>query len=239
MRHLWVILFLLVVQTAWTQGDSLSLRQQEDSILLLVYNLPPLKQLLQEAQKRSPLVQSQRALITIKENELKKIKNDWSKILSFRGSVGYGNSIMGINQSNLSVGIASNVNTVLFNVGVILNLSPEYWLNRKHEVNILEAQVNYQEAITNEAVLTITEKITDAYIELDYYKNIYIKASASFESNRSTLQIAKKKFLEGEIDIATYNDMLLKNMKLDLEIEGYKQNLKKAYYALDRILSKN
>jgi len=239
MKKALLLVFLLTAQICWSQQDSLSNNDKVDSILSLIYQLPPLEELLDDATEKSYLVKSRDALIQVKENEFKKIKNDWLNLLSFRGSVGYGNSIIDINQSNLGGGIASNVNTVLFNVGVIVNFSPEYWANRKHETKILEAHIDYEKALKGEAKLIVAQKITDAYLELEYYKNIYLKASASYESNRSTLRIIKKKFVEGEIDIMLYNDIILKDLKLELEIENYKQNLKKAYYNLQRLLTNN
>ncbi|BDS15593.1 TolC family protein [Aureispira anguillae] len=235
MRKLLILGFFFVAQIGWAQKDSLSTTNKTDSLLLLIHQLPPLEELLEAAKKKSPLIKSRNALIKIKENEAKTIKNDWLNVLALKGSVGYGNSFIDVNQNN--IGIGSNINTVLFNVGVILNFSPEYWANRKHKLKILEGHVEYEKAVQEETILTIAEKITNSYLELDYYKSIYIKASAGYESNRATLQIAKKKFIEGDIDIAIYNDIVLKNIKLDLEIEGYKQNLKKAYYSLQRILA--
>lgn len=239
MKKVFIFVFVLATQISWGQKDSLPNTDKIDGILSLIYQLPPLEDLLENATEGSYLVKSRDALIQVKENEFKKIKNDWLNVLSFRGSLGYGNSIIDINQSNLSGGIASNVNTALFNVGVIVNFAPEYWANRKHEVKILEAHIDYEKALRGEAKLTVAEKITDAYLELEYYKNIYLKASAGYESNRSTLQIVKKKFVEGDIDIMLYNDIVLKNLKLELEIEDYKQNLKKAYYNLQRLLVNN
>lgn len=239
MKKALILVFLLATQISWGQRDSLPTNNKVDSILSLIYQLPPLEELLDNAVEGSYLVKSRDALIKVQESESKKIKNDWLNVLSFRGSLGYGNSIIDINQSNLGGGIASNVNTVLFNVGLIVNFSPEYWANRKHEVKILEAGIDYEKALRGEAKLAIAQKITDAYLELEYYKNIYLKASAGYESNRSTLQLVKKKFVEGEIDIIVYNDIVLKNIKFELEIEDYKQNLKKSYYNLQRLLTNN
>jgi len=239
MKNALILAFFLTTQIGWGQKDSLPTNNKIDSILSLIYQLPPLEELLDNAAEGSYLVKSRDALIKVKENEFKKIKNDWLDLLSVRGSLGYGNSIIDINQSNLGGGIASNVNTVLFNVGVVVNFSPEYWANRKYETKILEARIDYEKALRGEAKLTVAQKITDSYLELEYNKNIYLKASAGYESNRSTLRIVKKKFVEGELDIIQYNDFVLKNIKLELEIEGYKQNLKKAYYNLQRLLSNN
>jgi outer membrane protein TolC len=235
-----ILVFFLTSQISWGQKDSIPPNNGSvDSILSLIYQLPPLKELLDNATEKSYLVQSRIALIKIKENEFKKIKNDWLDLVSFRGSVGYGNSIVDLSQSNLAGGIASNINTVLFNVGVIVNFSPEYWVNRKFKIKISEAHVDYEKALKGEAKLIVAEKITNAYLELEYYKSIYLKASAGYESNRSTIRLVKKRFIEGEIDIVLYNDIILKNIKLELEVENYKQNLKKAYYNLQRLLSSN
>ncbi|BDS15544.1 TolC family protein [Aureispira anguillae] len=234
LRHF--LILLLFPSFALAQEDSLTSEQQWDNILVFVYELPPLEELLQIATNRSSLVKSRDALIAVKENELKKIKNDWLDILSFRGNVGYGNSFIDVNQNNLNGGIASNINTVLFNVGVAVNLSPAYWVERKYEMKILKSYVAYERAMKDEAKLIVVQKITDAYVSLEYYRDIYTRASAGYESNRTTIQLARKQFLEGEINIATYNDIKLKDIKLKLEIEGYKQNLKKAYYTLQHLL---
>jgi outer membrane protein TolC len=237
MKKALILVFFLATQVSWAQNDSIPTNNKVDSILSLINQLPPLEELLENTTEKSYLVKSRDALIQIKESEFKKMKNDWLGLVAVRGSVGYGNSIIDLSQSNLDSGVASRVNTVLFNVGLIVNFSPEYWANRKHEVNISKAHIDYEKALRGEAKLIVAKKITDAYLELDYYKNIYLKASAGYEANRSTLRLVKKKFIEGEIDIVLYNDILLKNIKLELEIENYKQNLKKAYYNLQRLLS--
>ncbi|MFT5648191.1 MAG: outer membrane protein TolC [Aureispira sp.] len=236
MRKALILAFFLATQVSWAQKDSLPNNDPVDSILSLIYQLPPLEELLELSVSESHLVKSRTALVEIRENQFKKVKNDWLSLVSLRGSIGYGNSIVDLTQNNLQNPIASNINTVLFNVGVIVQFSPEYWANRKHDIKIFEAYVDYENALKGEAGLIIAKKITDAYLELEYYKNIYLKASAGYESNRSTLRLVKKRFIEGDIDIVLYNDIILKNLKLGLEIENYKQNLKKAFYNLQRLL---
>jgi len=237
MRKALILVFFLTTQVSWAQTDSLPNNDKMDSILSLIYQLPPLEELLASATEESHLVKSRKALIDIREHQFKKVKNDWLSLLSLRGSVGYGNSLVDLNQSNLGGAIVSNVNTMLFSFGVIVKFSPEYWANRKHEIKTFEAYIDYEKALKGEAGLIVAEKITNAYLSLEYYKNIYLKASAGFESSRSTLLLVKKKFIEGDIDIVLYNDIVLKNLKLELEVEDYKQNLKKAYYDLQRLLS--
>jgi len=237
MRKALILVFFLAIQVSWAQKDSLPNNDSVDSILSLIYLLPPLEELLEISVSESHLVKSRAALVKIRENQFKKVKNDWLSLVSLRGSVGYGNSLVDLTQNNLQNSVSSNINSVLFNVGVIVKLSPEYWANRQHEIKIFEAYVDYENALKGEAGLIVAKKITDAYLELEYYKNIYIKASAGYESNRSTLRLVKKRFIEGDIDIVLYNDIILKNLKLGLEIENYKQNLKKAYYDLQRLLS--
>jgi len=236
MKKALILVLILTTQVSWAQKDSLPNNAPVDRILSLIYLLPPLDELLDIAVSESHLVKSRTALIEIRENQFKKVKNDWLSLVSLRGSVGYGNSLVDLNQSNLQNPIATNINTVLFNVGVIVQFSPEYWANRKHEIKIFEAYVDYENALKGEAKLIVAKKITDAYLELEYYKNIYLKASAGYESNRSTLRLVKKRFIEGDIDIVLYNDIILKDLKLGLEIENYKQNLKKSYYNLQRLL---
>ena len=238
MKKAFILVFFLAAQVSWAQIDSIPpSNDRTDSILLLIFQLPPLEEILETAANESYLVKSREALIKVKEHEFKKVKNDWLSLISLRGSLGYGNSAIGLSQSNLNDPIATNINSVLFNFGGIIKFSPEYWANRKHEIKKFEAFLEYEKALRGEAKLLVSKKVTDAYLELDYYKNIYLKASAGFESNRSTLRLVKKKFIEGEIDIVLYNDIILKNLKLELEIENYKQNLKKAYYTLERLLS--
>ena len=236
MKKVLILVFFLATQVSWAQKDSLPNDNPVDSILSLIYLLPPLEELLETSVSESHLVKSRIALLEIRKNQFKKVKNDWLSLVSLRGSVGYGNSLVDLTQNNLQNSISSNINSVLFNVGVIVQFSPEYWANRKHEIKIFEAYVDYENALKGEAGLIVAKKITDAYLELEYYKTIYLKASAGYESNRSTLRLVKKRFIEGDIDIVLYNDIILKNLKLGLEIENYKQNLKKAFYNLQRLL---
>jgi outer membrane protein TolC len=237
MKKAFLLVFLLTTQISWGQIDSLPPNNDNiDSILFLIFQFPPLQELLDNAAEESYLVKSREALIQVKRSEFLKVKNDWLGLITLRGSVGYGNSVVDLSQSNLANPIATNINSVLFNFGVIVKFSPEYWANRKLEIKRFEGYLDYEKALRGEAKLLISKKITDAYLELEYYKNVYLKASASLESNRSTLRLVKKKFIEGEIDIMFYNEVELKNLKLEIEVEDYKQNLKKAFYTLKQLL---
>lgn len=228
-------LLLLICSTTplvWAQTDSSMMDSQTEKILSFIYKLPPLEELISKAIDQSSLIKSRDALVRVKENELARIKNDWLNILSFKGNVGYGNSFIDVNQSNLANGINSNVNTVLFNVGVGINLSPSYWVERKHELDIRKSYVEYEQAMQQEANQAVKQSITDLYINIEYYRDIFLASLAGYEANRITIRLAEKKFVEGEIEISIYNDIILKHIKLQLEIEGYKQNLKKSYYEL-------
>ncbi len=239
-----VILFALVIsglllsQSVFAQQDSLRKTEEAEfnEILKFVYQLPPLEGLVQRALEVSALIKSKEGVIKVKENELLRIKNDWLDILTFQGNVGYGNGLLGINQSNLSTDVVTNTNSVRFSIGVAVNLSPSYWVERKHEINIRKGHLAYAEAMKDDTRGFVREKVTNAYLTLEYYRDIFIKASAGFESNRSTLKMAQKKFMEGDIEISIYNDIQLKNNKLKLELEQYKLNLKKNYFDLKLLL---
>jgi len=216
------------------EGEKVDSNMQD--ILEFIYQLPPLDKLVAQAEENSNLIKSRDALILVKQNELAKIKHDWLDVLSFKGNVGYGNGLIDVSQSNITDAIVSNVNTLRFNIGLAVNLSPSYWVERKHEIKIRKAQLAYEKAMRDQSTVIVLDKVTSAYLTLEYYRDIFIKSNAGFESNRATLKLAQKKFLEGDIDIAMYNDIQLKNTKLQLEIEGYKRNLKKAYYDLESLL---
>jgi outer membrane protein TolC len=237
LKSLVLLLLLLFSSLLYSQDeDEVVLDYKMQDILEFVYELPPLEELVARAREESNLIKSREALILVKQNELAKIRHDWLDILSFKGNVGYGNGFIDVSQSNIADGIISNVNTVRFNIGLAVNLSPSYWVERKHEIKIRKAQLIYEKAMRDESTLIVLDKVTSAYLTLEYYRDIFIKSNAGFESNRFTLKLAQKKFLEGDIDIAMYNDIQLKNTKLQLEIEGYKLNLKKAYYDLESLL---
>ena len=129
-----VILFALVIsglllsQSVFAQQDSLRKTEEAEfnEILKFVYQLPPLEGLVQRALEVSALIKSREGVIKVKENELLRIKNDWLDILTFQGNVGYGNGLLGINQSNLSTDVVTNTNSVRFSIGVAVNLSPSY-----------------------------------------------------------------------------------------------------------------
>lgn len=220
------------------QQDSTSLLDDETvAILTLIYQLPPVDTLVKWGHDRSYLLKGRSALIRVKQSELAKIRTDWVDIFSFKGNVGFGNSFIDVNQDNLSQAIVSNVNALRLNIGVGINLSPSYWVERKHEINTRKARVEFEQAMKDELAQSVTEKITTAYVMLEYYKEVFLDANAAYESNCATIKLGEKKFLEGEIDISTYNDLQFKHVKLKMEIEGFKRNMKKSYYDLKRLLS--
>lgn len=237
-----LVVFIFTGFAAFAQMDTDTTQNEEqrmDEILAFVSDLPPLQTLIDIAIAESELLRSKEGLIKVKENELLRIKNDWLDIVSFQGNIGYGNGLLGVNQSNLTSDIITNTSSLRFNLGVLVNMSPAYWVERKNEINIRKGHLAYAEAMRDDAKVFIEEKVTSAYLQLEYYRDIYTTTTAAFELNRSTLKLAQKKFLEGDIDISFYNDIQLKNNKIQLEVENYKFNLKKAFYDLNRLIKGN
>lgn len=218
------------------QAQSDTVMQDMNAIIAFVSQLPPLETLVQQAIANSKTLESKAALVSIKENELALIEKDWVTLFAVKGNVGYGNSFVDVNQTNLVDGVISNVNTVLFNVGVSVDLSPSYWVERKHKLDIQRSYVDFARSMENETKQMIRSQVTSAYLQLEYNRDVYLQVSAGAESNRSTVQLAEKKFLEGEIDIAMYNDIKMKAVKLKLEINSYKRNLRQSYYNLIQLV---
>jgi len=218
------------------QVDSIVIDTQTQQIILDIQNLPPLDTLIKYALNSSPLLKSREALVGVKENELRKVKHDWLDIFSVGGNVGYGNGMLDVNQSNISEGIVTNSNTVRFGLSLQLRLSPSYWVERKHDINIKKAHLAYEEAMFEESQQIIRHKITQAYLEVKYYQALFHQAVANYEASRVTMKFNKHQFLEGQIDIELYNNVQLKHNKLAMNIENYKMNLKKSYYILKQAL---
>ncbi len=234
-----IFYILFLSRHSFAQTDSVYIENETvtmEQIMTFVIDLPPLETLIEIAIEESELMKSKQGIIKVKEHELLRIKNDWLDIVAFQGNIGYGNGLLGVNQSNLTSDVITNTNSVRFNVGVLVNLSPAYWVERKHEINIRKGHLAYAEAMKNDAKTFIAEKVTLAYLQLEYYRDIFTETSAAYELNRSTLKLAQKKFLEGDIDISFYNDIQLKNNKIKLEVENYKFNLKRSYHDLIRLI---
>lgn len=239
LSYLTVFFILFSSSYSFAQSDSFDTGNESatmEQIMNFIIDLPPLETLIQLAIEESELMKSKQGIIKVKEHELLRIKNDWLDIVAFQGNIGYGNGLLGVNQSNLTSDVITNTNSVRFNVGVLVNLSPAYWVERKHEINIRKGHLAYAEAMKNDAKTYIAEKVTLAYLQLEYYRDIFTQTSAAYELNRSTLKLAHKKFLEGDIDISFYNDIQLKNNKIQLEVQNYKFNLKRSYHDLARLI---
>jgi len=237
MKYIFILIaYWCSLQSLYAQEEDTFLDDETTAILTLIYQLPSIDTLILWAQDRSHLLDGRAALIRVKQSELARIKTDWVDVFSLKGNIGYGNSFIDVNQDNLSQAIISNVNALRFNIGIGINLSPSYWVERKHEINARKAHLEYAEAMREELAQSVSEKVTAVYVALEYYKEVFMKANASYESNCATMKLGEKKFLEGEIDIATYNDLQYKHLKMKFEIEDYKRNMKKAYYDLKRLL---
>ena len=241
-NYLLAIILMLLSHICLAQTDTSITVSEEvtmEEIMAFVIDLPPLETLIEIAIEESELMKSKEGIIKVKEHELLRIKNDWLDIVSFQGNIGYGNGLLGVNQSNLTSDVITNTNSIRFNLGVLVNLSPAYWVERKHEINIRKGHLAYAEAMKNDAKTFIAERVTLAYLQLEYYRDIFRQTSAAYELNRSTLKLSQKKFLEGDIDISLYNDIQLKNNKIQLEVENYKFNLKRSYHDLVLLIKGN
>jgi len=195
-----------------------------------------MEDLIDTAILNSSSLRGQDQLVKVKQNELARIKNDWLDIFAIQGGVSYGNGSIAARQSNFNDVVLSNNSTMLFNVGISMSLSPSYWIERKNEVNIRKAHLEYEEIMRDESENLIQQSVINAYLALEFYREAFLVANAGYESNYSTVLLAEKKFLEGDIDIALYNDIKLKHTKLALEIEGYKRHMKKAFYDLEIVV---
>jgi len=195
-----------------------------------------MEDLIDTAILNSNSLRGQDQLVKVKQNELARIKNDWLDIFAIQGGVSYGNGSIAARQSNFNDVVLSNNSTMLFNVGISMSLSPSYWIERKNEVNIRKAHLEYEEIMRDESENLIQQSVINAYLALEFYREAFLVANAGYESNYSTVLLAEKKFLEGDIDIALYNDIKLKHTKLALEIEGYKRHMKKAFYDLEIVV---
>ncbi|MCP4438418.1 MAG: TolC family protein [Aureispira sp.] len=222
-----------LVKTGKTQVDSTSIDASTQKVLAIIYNLPPLQTLVDTALQNSIMLKAKDQLVKVKYNELAKIKNDWLDIFAIQGGVAYGNGSIAATQSGFPEVALSNNSTFRFNIGLSMSMSPTYWVKRKNETNIRKAHLQYEKYMRQESNKLIEQAVINAYLALEFYREAFLVGNAGYESNYATVLLAEKKFLESDIDIAMYNDIQLKHTKLALEIEGYKRNLKKAFYNLE------
>ncbi|MCH2045988.1 MAG: TolC family protein [Saprospiraceae bacterium] len=230
-----IILMIITIQfgQAQTNSDSTSLDSKTKKLLGIIYNLPPMEDLVDTAIANSISLNGKNQLIRVKQNELARIKNDWLNIFAVQGGLSYGNGSIAARQSNFNDVVLSNNSTVRFSIGISMSFSPSYWMERKNEINIRKAHLEYEKITKDEVKHLIRQAVINAYLALEFYREAFLVANAGYESNHATVLLAEKKFLEGDIDIALYNDIQLKHTKLAMEIEGYKRNLKKAFYDLE------
>lgn len=231
---LFILMFSIVqLSRAQSNTDSTSLDTKTQKLLGIIYNLPDMEDLIDTAIFNSISLNGKDQLVRVKQNELARIKNDWLDIFAIQGGVAYGNGSIAARQSNFNDVVLSNNSTLRFSIGVSMSLSPSYWMERKNEINIRKAHLEYEKIMRDETINLIRQSVINSYLALEFYREAFLVANAGYESNHATVLLAEKKFLEGDIDIALYNDIQLKHTKLAMEIEGYKRNLKKAFYDLE------
>jgi outer membrane protein TolC len=192
--------------------------------------------LIDTALANSAQLESRDQLIRMKQNELAKLKNDWADLFGLYASTSYGNGSISSTQSIVTDVILSNQSTFRFGVGLSVSLAPGYWLKRKNEKQIRASSIKFESAMRRQDERFIKEALVNIYLTLEYHRETFLIANANYEANHTTVQLAEKRFLAGDVSIDVYNNIRLLHNKMRIEIEQYKRYLRKAYMDLELLV---
>lgn len=196
--------------------------------------IPSLQELIDSALLRSPLIKSQQNLINVKQEEISMLKKDWAKYLSLKTGVAYGTGGVNLNQaSDALTNVISTNKSYRYDAGLYLSVSPSDLINRKNKMKIQQNKLDYEYQKQQEQINDLKQFISEKYGDFSLRFDLFKVYNSLKESSNTNLLQAKIDFENGNLPLISYNDILLKNAKVNEEFEISKNNLLNAKYILE------
>jgi outer membrane protein TolC len=211
--------------------------QKNPAIAELTIALPPLDEVITLAQKHSPQVRMQEALIRKNEQAIDVQRVQWLDGIGVDLQLGTGNQALMVQQSTGQVDAFSNINNgyraaVNVRVSVFDIVGRKNWVKMAH----YEKQVAVEKrAVAEEELATLV--ITKYYAVQAAQGLLKIKSEAK-QATQLNRQMAEKEFNEGTIPVAELSRIIEISSKAASEYEVAKQYLYENLRVLENITGK-
>jgi outer membrane protein TolC len=209
-------------QALEVSGDSSM--TEEDSVMQIFdpKKIAPLEELTSRAYEYAASLKFQTAMISEQISRYKVEKRKWMKLLSIQGTVTYGTG-SGLSATDDGTVITTQLVdqvSLYYNVGAIIKLDPEYWGNRKNNIEIMSAQI--EKARYNEEAIKqgIRQAVMTAYFTLKQNLTIVEINAEAVESSLINYETGKIFFERGDMSLNDFNSLL--QAKVGAEIKYQK-----------------
>ncbi|MEO0897502.1 MAG: TolC family protein [Bacteroidota bacterium] len=198
---------------------------KEDSARLVPFNpykIAPLEDLVIRAWEYSAQLEYNGHLLEEQVANYKVEKKKWLQFITGRASMSYGTG-SGLFASDNGTVVATqltNQENLLYNTGVGITLSPEYWVNRKQNLRVMEArmaQVRSNKEIIKQELRGI---VVERYVAYQNALKVLKVHAAAMESYAISHETAAIYFNKGDLNITEYNTSL--QYKTSTELKYFK-----------------
>ncbi len=198
------------------------------------FRLPPLDTLIKKAIEKSPSLRSQDVWIETKKEEWKVEKKSWADLVTVGGTALFGtNTVLDYQQTTVnSEYISVDRRSAIYNAGLTLRFSLGDVLTRGDKAHI--KRLDYEKAQADRQVIEwqIREEVLVRYDRFEAsYRMLDIEAQ-NVEAIRMALEVAKKYFEEGSLEVSEYSTTLSRFATAQKQFEQAKLSAKHDYRML-------
>ena len=222
------ILFLVISVPSKLIGQSPS---SADTVL----RIPPLGLLIEAGLAFSPLLDEQRALIKIREWQLKSAKVEWGRYVMFFSEMRYGSiDIIVSNAGTVSYGDKSN--STRFNVGARFQVSMFDLFDLRRKNLIANEQIEFEKFKKAELERMIKDDVIRLWNKLVAYKEIAAINEDHVTAQKGNFFYAEQQFKAGDIALGEYVRIKEISIKADAEYQLAKKEFRETYLLLESLV---
>jgi outer membrane protein TolC len=197
--------------------------------------IPPLDTLVAIAQRTSPMIKSQEALMRKNEYMIKSERRQWSDAIATDITAGLGNQSLLVQQTTGEITNFNNFNNG-YRVGATLRISLYDLFGRKNEVGMAVSEFEESRHRKDVVALELAREVTDLYYALIASQNILrIKSEAKYATSLNR-QMAEKEFNEANIPVAELSRIIEISSKAATEYELARQEFYRNIKVLENLV---
>ncbi|MCI4671020.1 MAG: TolC family protein [Bacteroidia bacterium] len=253
--RVWVLCFLMGLSTSFSLGqdmavDSTTLDSMavDSGVQRIVYvsdmsfgKLAPLEVLIDRAIEHAASLNFQNEILSEQRIKYRIERRQWAQFLSLQAQTSYGtgSGLTAIDNGTVVASRVTNQTNLLYNGGVALKINPEYWLNRKDNLRVLEAQMAQTKATKQMLIQQIREIVVERYQAVINSNRLVRLHAHALENSRIEHETTKLFYERGDITISEFDASLRYLSANEAKYEKARGEYHMAYRLLKEICGGN
>jgi outer membrane protein TolC len=197
--------------------------------------IPPLDTLIAIAQRRSPTIKSQEALMRKNAFMIKSERQQWKDALATDITAGFGNQSLLVQQPTGEITNFNNFNNG-YRVGATLRISLYDLFGRKNEVGMAVSEFEESRHRKDMIAQELASDVTQVYYALIASRNILKIKSEAKQATSINRSMAEKEFNEANIPVAELSRIIEISSKAATEYEVVRQEFYKNIKILENLV---